>query len=192
MTGVVLAGGRSRRFGRDKLAEPYRGTSILQWTVSRLAEVCDEVLVVVGPGQRPPLPSDLPIRLARDDVADQGPLAGVAAGLPACRTTLALVAGGDMPELSAVVLGAMLEEMADPGVPAVVLEDGDRFRPLPCALRVVPAVEAAAALLADGERRLRALLETLHAQVLLEPRWRALDPEGRSLFDVDEPADLQG
>jgi molybdopterin-guanine dinucleotide biosynthesis protein A len=75
-------------------------------------------------------------------------------------------------------------------VDAVALQDGDRIRPLPCVVRVGPATEAAHALLHNGRRRLRDLLEALRTAVVDEPTWHGLDPERRTLFDVDQPSDL--
>lgn len=192
VTGIVLAGGRSRRFGRDKLREAYRGTSILSHTVLRMGEVCGDIVVVLAPkAAEPELPPDPHVRFARDTVEGQGPLAGVDAGLLACSTEVALVAGGDMPELSPLVLAQMLEVIADGAVDAVALRDGDRLRPLPCVLRVDRAEQIARALLGDGERRLRALLEALRTTGIDDRTWCAVDPARRTLFDVDEPGDLE-
>src|SRR5881296_3687619 len=82
VTGIVLAGGRASRFGRDKLKEPYRGAPLLHHAVLRLAEVCADVIVVVGPeGPRPDLPASSVVRVVRDAQEGLGPLAGVSAGL---------------------------------------------------------------------------------------------------------------
>jgi molybdenum cofactor guanylyltransferase len=190
-TGVVLAGGRSSRFGGDKLAAGYRGEPLLHHAIRRLAEVCGDVVVVLAPdGPEPELPPDLSVRLARDEGEAQGPLAGLLAGLSEVPAELAVVAGGDMPELSAAVLHRMLLLAEDSGADGIVLQDGDRFRPLPAVVRTRKAREVGRALLTDGERSLRALLGSLRVVVIDEPAWRALDPEGRTLFDVDEPGDL--
>lgn len=191
-TGVVLAGGRSSRFGSDKLVAIYRGLPLIQHAVLRLAEICSEVVVVLAPGaSAPPMPPVASVRTAVDAAKGEGPLAGLAAGLVAVRTELAVVAGGDMPELSTGVLLEMLRVAGEARVDAVVLSDGDRRRPLPCVLRVTPAADRAHALLHGGERRLRALLDALRVAVIDEPTWTALDPDRRTLFDVDEPGDLQ-
>ena len=192
MTGVVLAGGRSARFGRDKLAEPYRGGPLLHHCLQRLAEVCDELVVVLAPGApEPDLPVGVAARFARDADEGQGPLAGVSAGLLATRTELAVLAGGDMPELSMPVLLEMVRVAREAPVEAVALRDGDRFRPLPCVVRVPAARDGARALLLGGRRRLRELLDSLRLAGIDEATWVALDPERRTLFDVDEPADLE-
>ena len=188
----MLAGGRSIRFGRDKLAEPYRGIPLLHHAVLRLAEVCDEVVVVLAPGADP---AGLPpgVLTAHDPTEGQGPLAGLQAGLmSAALSDWAVVAGGDMPDLQPSVLREMLRIAAASGADAVVLEDGGRARPLPCVLRPAPAADIAHALLHAGRRRLRDVLSSLPAVVIEEAAWTALDPERRTLLDIDEPADLGG
>jgi molybdopterin-guanine dinucleotide biosynthesis protein A len=191
VTGVVLAGGRSTRFGRDKLSEPYRGMPMLQHAVLRLGEVCSEVIVVLAPdAPEPPMPIGAPARFARDPIEGEGPLAGVHAGLLAVGAEFALVTGGDMPDLQTRVLLEMLQVAGEADVDAVALQDGEGFRPLPNVVRTARAVEVAHALLHDGRRALRDLLDALRLAVIDEPTWLALDPERRTLFDVDEPDDL--
>jgi molybdenum cofactor guanylyltransferase len=191
VAGVVLAGGRSTRFGRDKLTEPYRGLPMLQHAVLRLGEVCSEVIVVLAPdAPEPPMPIGAPARFVRDPTEGEGPLAGVHAGLLAVATELALVTGGDMPDLQTRVLLEMLQVAGEAGVEAVALQDGEGFRPLPSVVRTARAVEVAHALLHDGRRALRDLLDALRLAVIDERTWVALDPERRTLFDVDTPSDL--
>src|SRR4029450_13026667 len=96
---------RSARFGGDKWREPYRGAPLLHHSVLRLSDVCLEVVVVVGPQDPDPaLPTHPRLRLARDLVEGRGPLAGLATGLADVETKLALVAAGDMPDMSSSVL----------------------------------------------------------------------------------------
>src|SRR2546423_13073836 len=100
ITGIVLAGGRSSRFGSDKMVVAYRARPLLFHAIESVASVADEIVLVVAP--RAAAPDDLPsgVRLARDEDAYGGPLRGLAAGLAGVTTDLALVAGGDMPRLS--------------------------------------------------------------------------------------------
>lgn len=190
-TAIVLAGGRSSRFGRDKLAEPVDGLPMLHRALLRAAEVCDQVVVVIASSTpEPELPSDVSVRFARDAVPDGGPLVGAAAGLAIAVGDPALLVGGDMPDLRVPVLREMLRVAADDPVEAVVLHDGESFRPLPCVLRVGRARAVAEEQLAAGERSLYALLNQLRLAMIDEPSWRSLDPDGRTLHDVDEPADL--
>jgi molybdopterin-guanine dinucleotide biosynthesis protein A len=164
---------------------------LLHHAVLRLAEVCDDVVVVIAPeGVEPPLPLGAPARIVRDAREGEGPLAGAYTGLLAAPTELALIAGGDMPELRTPVLLEMLKVAEEAPVQAIVLADGERFRPLPAVLRVASARDAAHVLLDSGRRRLRDLFDALRLAIVDEPTWHALDAERRTLFDVDEPADL--
>jgi molybdenum cofactor guanylyltransferase len=187
----VLAGGRSTRFGSDKLAAIHRGIPLLHHAVLRLGEVCAEVVVVIAPGSpEVAMPVGANARFVRDAREGEGPLAGLLSGLEGISTELAIVAGGDMPDLSTGVLLEMLRVAGETSVDAVALQDGARFRPLPSLVRVAPARDAASALLDAGERSLRSLLQALHAAVINEQTWIALDPSRGTLRDVDEPADL--
>ena len=189
VTGIVLAGGRSSRFGRDKLAERIDGRTLLTNAIDGVTPASTEILVIAAPGAALSLPDRA--TQVDDPVAFEGPLAGVAAGLRAAHESIVLVVGGDMPTLVGAVVESMLVAVETPGVEAVVLEHDGRPRPLPIALRREPALAAADRLLAEGERRLRALTETLETRVIPEQSWRALDPYGMTVRDIDTPADLE-
>jgi molybdenum cofactor guanylyltransferase len=184
---VVLAGGRSSRFGRDKLAEPIDGRPLLDHAIDSVRPFAHEIVVVAAPDAAPALPHD--VTLVRDPIAFEGPLAGLLAGLDASNEPVVLVIGGDMPSIVGALVDSMLEALG-PGVDAVVLEHDGRARPLPMVLRRDPALEAATRLYNTGERRLRALMEHLATHVIPETNWRRLDPDGLTLHDIDTPADL--
>jgi molybdenum cofactor guanylyltransferase len=191
VTGIVLAGGRSTRFGSDKLRAPYDGMPLLHHAVLRLAEVTREVVVVLAPdAETPSLPPGLPVRFVHDAEEGQGPLEGALAGLSATETDLSVLAGGDMPGLATPVIVEMLRVAAEAPVEGVSLEDASRPRPLPLVVRTVPAREAAHALRHGGEHRLRALLEGLRTAVIDEATWHGLDPSRATLRDIDRPEDL--
>ena len=188
VTAIVLAGGRSSRFGRDKLAEIVDDRSLLAHAIEGVTPFATRVLVVAAPGATVPLPAN--VTLVHDPVAFEGPLAGVLAGVRAASDPMVVVVGGDMPTIVGDVIEAMLVELAAPGVDAVVLEHDGLTRPLPIALRREPALLAADRLFRDGERRLRALPEALSTRIVTEATWRALDPDGRTIRDIDTPTDL--
>lgn len=191
VSGLVLAGGRSTRFGRDKLREPVDGRPLLHLAVLALAAVCDEV-IVAGPRDASALPQlpevQVPLRVVRDAEAGGGPLVGLRAGLEAARFPIVLVAGGDMPHLVQPLLRELVRALASGADAAVLREDGE-LRPLPCAIRI-SALPVLVRQLATGRRSLREFLAALPAQVIEEPVWRTLDPAGASLRDVDRPEDL--
>jgi molybdenum cofactor guanylyltransferase len=187
----VLAGGRSSRFGRAKLEEQYEGRPLLQHPISRLLEVCDRVIVVLAPdAEVPSIPAGMKVAFARDAIEGEGPLRGLSAGLGVANAEWVVLVGGDMPDLQPAVLQEMIRAARETRVVAVTLSDGGKERPLPCVLRTVPAIDAARALLEAGRRSLRDLLAVVATVVVDEPTWTALDPERRTLIDVDEPTDM--
>jgi molybdopterin-guanine dinucleotide biosynthesis protein A len=185
---VVLAGGRSSRFGRDKLAEPVDGRPMIERAIDAVRAVATDVVVVTAPGAALRLSAGVDI--ARDATAFEGPLAGFATGLgqldPAIERVV--VVGGDMPTLMPAVLRTMLDRLERRE--AVVLADDHGPRPLPVVVRRSPGEAAARRLLATGERRLRALLGELDVEVIDPALWRTIDPGGDTLRDVDVPDDL--
>jgi molybdopterin-guanine dinucleotide biosynthesis protein A len=198
----VLAGGRSTRFGRDKLSVPYRGRPLVHHAVAAVGVCCEEVVVVVAPGRDPADPAVDPdtlrrlvrgeVRVVRDPVEGGGPLVGVLTGLGAATTDVALVVGGDMPDMLPAVFDDLLERLSIGHAAAVALDDGAGVRPLPVALRTVPAFAAARELLARDERSLRSFLRIIEVVAVDREVWTTLDPQGLTLRDVDEPADREG
>jgi molybdopterin-guanine dinucleotide biosynthesis protein A len=187
----VLAGGRSRRFGRDKLVEEYEGRPLIHHPVSRLLEVCDRVVVVLAPdAEEPPMPAGASVEFARDAIEDEGPLRGLSAGLDVAKAEWAVLAGGDMPDLQPEVLLEMLRAGRETWAVAVTLSDEGDGRPLPSVFRAAPAADAADRLLHRGRRSLRDLFSEVSTIVVDEPTWTALDRERRTFFDIDEPAEL--
>jgi len=193
VTGIVLAGGRSSRFGSDKLVAEIDGRTLLDRAVEAVATIAAEVIVVVAPDDDRPLPrASVPVRAVVDGEPFGGPLVGLRAGLEEAREPIVVVVGGDMPSLRPSVLSALVRALLSAGdtVGAAVLRSRGSLVPLPAALRTGTASDRVGALVADGERRLRSLFERLPTRVLEEGEWRPLDPDGETLRDVDRPADL--
>ncbi len=189
VSAVILAGGRSSRFGRDKLAEPVGGRVLLEHAVDAVRPFAREIVVVLPPGAAARVPTG--VRVAHDAEPFEGPLVGLLAGLAAASEPTVLAAAGDMPDLVPSVVEMLLAALDDPNTNAALLRHAGRPRPLPMALRRIPAQAAATRLVAAGERRLRALPEALAATVIDEAAWRRLDPDGRTMRDIDTPADLR-
>ena len=200
VSAVILAGGRSRRFGRDKLAEPIGGRPLLEHAIDAVRPFVTQILVVGPPAEAGAgwstrqdselsLPPD--VSLVQDSVAHEGPLVGLVGGLRAARETLVVVVGGDMPTLVPSVIEALLTELDDPEIDAAILQHEGRARPLPMVVRRAAGLAAAERLVEGGERRLRALGDALATRLIAEPAWRLLDPDGLTIRDVDTPADLR-
>ncbi len=204
-SGIVLAGGRSSRFGRDKLAEPVGDRPLLHHAVLALAGVCSEIVVVAQPdGPYVPLPEAMPVplHLTTDPEPFAGPLVGLLAGLARAESSLVAVIGGDMPGIVPAVVRRMLRRMeGSTGTggrrsgywdhQAVVLESAGVQEPLPLVLDRLAALAAGTDLVVSGSRSLRSLISVLDVAVVPESEWRELDPGAGTVRDVDEPRDLE-
>jgi len=184
VTGIVLAGGRSSRFGSDKLRAEISGKSLLEHAVESVAEGATEVIVVCAPDDDRPLPeARIPVRRVVDPAAFGGPLVGLRSGLEAAAEPIVIVVGGDMPSVRPSVLAALIRALlaAPDQVNAAVLASRGTLVPLPAALRTGAAT--------DRVRRL-VVFEQFPTRILDETEWRPLDPDGATLLDVDRPSDL--
>ena len=189
-TAVILAGGQSRRLGRDKAVEPFGGEPLIRRVIRRASEAvgASEVVVVVADADRAAaLPLDSAHRAAVDVFPDCGSLGGIYTGLDAARTEWALVVACDMPFLSA----PLLERMAGlrDGVDAVVPVVGGFPEPTHAlySRRCRPAIEQR---LRAGELKISGFFEDVCVRYLPEDEARQFDPELLSFFNINRPEDL--
>ena len=109
VSGIVLAGGLSRRLGRDKAVEPVGGEPLIQRVIGRVSEVTGDLVVVVNDARRGsqlPLPSSA--KVAVDLYPGAGSLGGIFTGLTSAEGEWGLVVACDMPFLNLELLGHML------------------------------------------------------------------------------------
>lgn len=181
LAGIILAGGASRRMGRDKATLPYEGTTLVERMVSILKPRCAPLYVIAAPGQA--LPS-VDAEVLRDEVRGVGPLLATGRGLRAAAdagSELAFVAAVDMPLLTV----DLIDELAGPAVRLradVVLPWDGRDHYLAGVYRTALAGRVAE-LVAAGERSMRALVDRVDTQ-------RIVMPEQRALTNVNTAADL--
>ena len=193
VTGVLLAGGASRRFPPNKLLHTYEGGPLFWRPLRALATACGEIVLVLATGaEEPQLPLlGTSVRVVRDPAADQGPLVALASALNGVTTEWALLLGGDMPDIKPALLRGMSERAQTSTADVVALADKDEAWPMPALFRAAVARPAASRLVESGERRLRAIVSELNTERLNEEWWSQHDPAGSWRRDIDRPADLR-
>jgi molybdopterin-guanine dinucleotide biosynthesis protein A len=193
VTGVLLAGGASRRFPPNKLLHTYEGGPLFWRPLRALATACGEIVLVLATGAtEPQLPLlGTSVRVVRDPAADQGPLVALASALAGVTTEWALLVGGDMPDIKPALLRGMAERARASTADVVALADKDEAWPMPALFRVAVARPAAVRLVEGGERRLRSIVSELNTERLDEQWWSHHDPAGSWRRDIDRPADLR-
>jgi molybdopterin-guanine dinucleotide biosynthesis protein A len=153
LTGILLVGGASRRFGSPKALAQFEGETLGQRAWRTLGRVCDARLAVGK--QVDALP--LPFELLDDGSSVRAPLAGVVAGLRAAPSDLAIVLPVDVPLVRDDHLRALAAACTDAAVP--------QTGPLPCAVRrsALPVLEAK---LERGQLALRDAFASLDCTVV--------------------------
>lgn len=187
LSGIVLAGGQSRRMGRDKAGLAFGGTSLVCWVAGRLGPACAEVIVVARSAADC---AGCGARVIGDRWPDAGPLGGLATGLDAVATPLAAAVACDLPFVERALLCG-LAGLA-PDYDAVVPEIAGRAQPL-CAVYRRTAGQAAEAVLRRGDRSLHDLLALLDLRVCYVPEetLRKWDPALRSFDNINTPEDYE-
>lgn len=168
ITGIVLCGGRGRRFGgAPKALAKLHGRPLLDHVLTRLVPQVSRVLLSVGQHVEPF--KQFGLEAVEDATPDAGPLGGVVAALPAVRTPWVLTCPADTPCLPTNLVGLLAADAERVGV--AVPHDGTRRQNLFVLMRHDQALALARFFAAGGR--------ALH-------RW--LDAEGIASTDLSQCA----
>ena len=188
VSGIILAGGRSRRLGRDKAVEPFAGKPLLRRVIDRIGPLTDEIVVVVADAPRAQaLPLEAGERVAMDVYPDRGSLGGIFSGLAAANNEWGLVVACDMPFLNRALFEYMLG-LRD-GQDAVVPLPGAYPEPTHAlyAKACLPHIEAK---LQANDLKISGFFDQVRVRYVGEAEIGAFDPEFLSFFNVNSPEDL--
>jgi molybdopterin-guanine dinucleotide biosynthesis protein A len=188
ITSVVLAGGEGSRLGGDKLSQLIGEQTLLDRVLSSVALLSDEVLVVLGQGQSPPILNCAAARTVFDIYPGLGALGGIHAGLRASSCSRSLVVAGDMPFLSIPLLRRMVE--LAPGFDVVVPRVDGKVHPLH-AVYDKSCLTVIEDQIGDSDLRVVALMQRLNVRYVVEDDVDKFDPQRLSLFNVNTWADLE-
>jgi molybdopterin-guanine dinucleotide biosynthesis protein A len=181
LTGLVLAGGASRRMGLDKALLELDGRPLIQIVLERMAEVCGEVLIVADDVTAY---AEFGTAVVEDRFRDVGVLGGLHAGLAAASRDLTLAVGCDMPFLKPELLRAFAAWAA--GYDVVLLRRGGYVEPLHGAYRrtCLPAIEAA---IRAGKRRIISFFPQVRVRTVTPEDIAPIDPQLESFHNLNTP-----
>ena len=189
LTAVILAGGMSRRLGRNKALEPFEGEPLIQRVIARMGQVGDSVAVIVNEPERVN-ELDLPEEIASsvDRYPGKGSLGGIATGLLASPTEWSAFCACDMPFVNVRLYRflASLRGGYDAVVPVV---DG---RPEPthalysrvCIGTIEKRIEA-------NDLKISSFFDDVRVNLVPEEEIRRFDPGLLSFFNVNTQEDLE-
>jgi molybdopterin-guanine dinucleotide biosynthesis protein A len=170
LTGVLLVGGASTRFGSPKALAQFDGETLAERAWRLLGEACDERIAV---GKRDD-GLELPFYVLDDGTDVRAPIAGVVAGLRAAKHDLSVVIPVDVPLLTAAALHELAAACRDVAMPP--------SGPLPGAYRRTALLELERAL-ADERFGLWAAIAGLDVAIV--------ELDAALLVNVNTPDDVQ-
>lgn len=185
ISAIILAGGQSRRLGKDKCLLDIGGRSLLAHTVDKLATVSDDLIVVTSDPTYYEL-LDSAARIVPDQKPGMGSLMGIYSGLKDAHYAHALVVACDMPFLSLALIRYMLP-LADAYDVVIPRLDGS--------LEPLHAIYGKSCLpymwqhLDRGQRRIISFFDRVSVRYVEKQEVDRFDPSHLSFVNVNTPQD---
>lgn len=181
VTGVILAGGASRRMGSNKSLLDVGGEPMIQRIYRTMEEIFADVIIVTN---EPELYRFLPCRTVHDLWPGSGTMVGIHAGLAACDATDAFVVGCDMPFLQPALIRHLVSLKDDSDV--VVPRTPDGLQPLHALYRR-SSLKVIERYLQDGDLSMMHLLGELRTRQVIAGEMESMDHSFSSFINVNTP-----
>ena len=189
VTAVILAGGMSRRLGRNKALEPFRGEPLIHRVIHRMSQVASNIIIVANDHERVAelaLPDS--VTTVIDEYPGKGSLGGIYTGLRAAPTEWAVFCACDMPFPSPRLYRALLSERESNDAVVPVL-DG---RPEPIHAAYSRACLEPIREKLDADRlKISGFFDDVSVHYFTEAQVRETDPDLLSFFNINTQQDLE-
>ena len=185
IVGVVLVGGMSRRYGRNKALEAFQGERLIDRQVRTVKSLFPEMMVVTN---EPEHYLHLDVTIVRDVIPRQGPLGGIYTGLLFAQGKSVFVAACDMPFIQPAIVKRMVQLAGDYDI--VVPEKAAGLEPLHAiySSRCLPHIRK---MLDSQERQVIRFFPKVKVYRLSSEEIGRLDPEGLSFCNINTPDDME-
>ena len=185
VSGVILAGGKSRRMGTNKAMLGLGQNTMLELVVKGMRQVAEEI-IIVSSDPDPYLHLGLPV--VQDILGGCGPLGGLHSGLHHAKNNFSFVAGCDMPFFSAPLARHMVSQ--SPGYDVVVPRQGEYLEPLFAIYGkgCLPFIEAK---LNEGRFKIMGFFSLVRVKYVEGEDISSLAEPKRIFFNVNTPLEYQ-
>ena len=190
VTGIILAGGKSSRLGRDKAWEDVGGQRIIDRVIGALQSSCDEVLII---GDRPERQNELSIpkciQYRSDELKGRGSIGGLYTGLKSSDTLWSLVVACDMPFISRELIQFMLSIISKNRCDAIVPVINGRYQPTHALYNstCIPFIEKN---ISSGNFRMDSYFDEIYLEEISEDVINSIEGAELSFFNVNTEDDL--
>jgi len=189
VTGVILAGGRSRRMGEDKALIPVGGVPVIQRIINVFEKIFTHIFIV---SDRKGRYAHLGYEEIGDLIPEKGPLGGIYTALHYASTDFIFVTSCDMPFLSEKIIRYILEEGLTGSYDMVVPEIDGQLHPL-CALYRKSCIPHLLENIRHNVLNLQKVIKEagkLHVRIISKEELIPLDPVLKSFFNMNTREDL--
>jgi len=185
ITGIILAGGKNLRMGKNKAFLEINGRRIIDRTKDLFLELFDEVLVVTN---SPLEYVDLNLRLVADLIPEKGSLGGIYTGLFHSSHARAFVAACDMPFLNRSLIQHLIQRA--PNFDIVIPKTDDGFQPLHAVYsqNCLPFMEE---LLRQNNLKIIDFFRRVEVCEVPMEEILPLDPDLRAFLNINTPEDFR-
>ncbi|MBI4371143.1 MAG: molybdenum cofactor guanylyltransferase [Elusimicrobia bacterium] len=182
VTGVVLAGGESRRFGSNKALASWKGKTMVEGVVEILSGMFPSNLVVVKNPESFPFWNKTNVRVVKDMTTESHSLGGIWSGLSHAATEHVFVCACDMPFLRPKLVKNLWD--AGRGYDAVIPVWREKPQPL-CGIYSKKCRGVIECLIKDQRLKIQELFDIVRTRFYLEAEVKSADPAGLSFVDLD-------
>ena len=185
VTGVVLAGGKSTRYGTNKAFAEIQGIRLVERTIRVMGSVFQRLLIVTN---TPDEFAYLDLPMVEDLIKGFGPLGGIYTGLEAIDDEAGFFVACDMPFLRENFLRHMVSLRGD--YDAVVPRVRWMVEPLHAlyAKQCLPAIRES---IHSREYQILKFFQKIKVRYVEEEEIRRVDPDLKSFFNINRPEDLE-
>ena len=183
VTGVILAGGKSRRFGTNKALSVFQKERLIERLVRSIRDVTDELVLVTN---TPDEYAFLKLRMVGDVMPDCGSLGGIYTGLNAMTTSHGICVACDMPFVRASFLRYMLTFIDAHDVVVPVSDTG--YEPL-CAVYGKACISPIEKNLQAGRLKIISFFNQVRIRTVTAEETPLFDPH--MLFNVNTREDYE-
>ena len=193
VAGFVLAGGASRRFGRDKALAEFDGEPLIARLSRDLQEAVAAPVRVIGDADKY---GQIGVECIADRWPGEGPLGGIITALQTSTTSTPhrdswkFIVGCDMPFLTTVWLRHVIGRANASEAEVVVPESNYGLEPL-CACWRTSALPSLSRAFESGTRRVTDAMKQLSMEVLDAADWKRFDNFDRLFWNMNTPADYE-
>ncbi|NVN89378.1 MAG: molybdenum cofactor guanylyltransferase [Desulfuromonadales bacterium] len=185
VTGVILAGGVSRRMGKNKALLKLNGIPLVEKVYLALGALFDDIVLVTN---TPDEYSFLPCRTTPDIYPGAGSIAGLHAGMAASNTERIFVAACDMPFLNADLVRMLCNY--DTEAEAVVPLNGEGFFEPLHAVYAVTALDTARDIIENGDKSILILLNRIRTILISYQEVRSIAGAEESFRNINTPEEF--